>query len=135
MVCKPFDYVFISAQLLYVFWDVFISYIIWNRYGVHPLTPLKGLFIQGPVFISFFLAVRFSFPIQSFERYRILLFDWDFVVYILHLSMVPPFSHDRFQTWQRKFPHSKMAERSGSQISQLQIVFISFQFWLAWVSW
>lgn len=28
------------------------------RYGVSPFTPLKGLFIQGPVFISFFLAVR-----------------------------------------------------------------------------
>ncbi|CAN1231596.1 Mitochondrial inner membrane protein OXA1 [Linum grandiflorum] len=25
--------------------------------GVHPLTPIKGLFIQGPIFISFFLAI------------------------------------------------------------------------------
>ncbi|CAN1355366.1 Calcium-transporting ATPase 10, plasma membrane-type [Linum perenne] len=25
--------------------------------GVHPLTPMKGLFIQAPVFISFFLAI------------------------------------------------------------------------------
>ncbi|KAH9719171.1 mitochondrial inner membrane protein OXA1 [Citrus sinensis] len=29
---------------------------LFKEYGVHPLTPLKGLFIQGPVFISFFLA-------------------------------------------------------------------------------
>jgi YidC/Oxa1 family membrane protein insertase len=25
---------------------------------VTPFTPLKGLFIQGPIFVSFFLAVR-----------------------------------------------------------------------------
>ncbi|XP_045802087.1 mitochondrial inner membrane protein OXA1-like [Trifolium pratense] len=30
-----------------------VSYV----YGVSPFTPLKGLFIQGPVFISFFLAI------------------------------------------------------------------------------
>lgn len=45
------------------------------------------------------------------------------------------FSRNRFRTWQRKSPHSKMVERSGSQISQLRIVFTSYQFWLAWVSW
>ncbi|KAL9228996.1 hypothetical protein vseg_004515 [Gypsophila vaccaria] len=28
------------------------------RYGVGPLTPLRGLLIQGPIFISFFLAIR-----------------------------------------------------------------------------
>ncbi|XP_042383979.1 mitochondrial inner membrane protein OXA1-like [Zingiber officinale] len=27
------------------------------KYGVTPFTPLKGLFIQGPIFISFFLAI------------------------------------------------------------------------------
>lgn len=27
------------------------------RFGVTPFTPLKGLFIQGPIFISFFFAV------------------------------------------------------------------------------
>ncbi|MCH93179.1 mitochondrial-like inner membrane protein OXA1-like, partial [Trifolium medium] len=29
---------------------------LFKEYGVSPFTPLKGLFIQGPVFISFFLA-------------------------------------------------------------------------------
>lgn len=28
------------------------------KHGVTPFTPLKGLFIQGPIFVSFFLAVR-----------------------------------------------------------------------------
>ncbi|KAG6769383.1 hypothetical protein POTOM_025014 [Populus tomentosa] len=28
-----------------------------SRHGVSPFTPLKGIFIQGPVFISFFLAI------------------------------------------------------------------------------
>lgn len=93
MVCKPFDYgrklwcnggtvpplhrsrtldyVCISLSVIKMFFETFsFFYIIWNRYGVHPLTPLKGLFIQGPVFISFFLAVRFSFPIQSVECFR-----------------------------------------------------------------
>ncbi|KDP45027.1 hypothetical protein JCGZ_01527 [Jatropha curcas] len=31
--------------------------LLFNEYGVSPFTPLKGLFIQGPVFISFFLAI------------------------------------------------------------------------------
>lgn len=31
------------------------------RYGVTPFTPLKGLLIQGPIFVSFFLAVRLSY--------------------------------------------------------------------------
>ncbi|XVF53065.1 hypothetical protein PTKIN_Ptkin05aG0069600 [Pterospermum kingtungense] len=30
---------------------------LFNEYGVTPFTPLKGLFIQGPIFISFFLAI------------------------------------------------------------------------------
>ncbi|KAJ4849496.1 hypothetical protein Tsubulata_005808 [Turnera subulata] len=30
---------------------------LFNRFGVHPLTPLKGLFFQGPIFVSFFLAI------------------------------------------------------------------------------
>ncbi|XP_023552636.1 mitochondrial inner membrane protein OXA1-like isoform X1 [Cucurbita pepo subsp. pepo] len=30
---------------------------LFNEFGVSPFTPLKGLFIQGPVFISFFLGV------------------------------------------------------------------------------
>ncbi|KAF8379691.1 hypothetical protein HHK36_029135 [Tetracentron sinense] len=29
-----------------------------KEYGVTPFTPLKGLFIQGPVFVSFFLAIN-----------------------------------------------------------------------------
>lgn len=31
---------------------------LFHKYGVSPFTPLKGLFIQGPVFISFFLAIN-----------------------------------------------------------------------------
>ncbi|RDY05274.1 Mitochondrial inner membrane protein OXA1, partial [Mucuna pruriens] len=31
---------------------------LFKEHGVSPFTPLKGLFIQGPVFISFFLAIR-----------------------------------------------------------------------------
>ncbi|XWS50082.1 hypothetical protein CRYUN_Cryun12cG0057800 [Craigia yunnanensis] len=30
---------------------------LFNEYGVTPFTPLKGLFIQGPIFISFFIAI------------------------------------------------------------------------------
>uniref|UniRef100_A0A5B7A9C5 Membrane insertase YidC/Oxa/ALB C-terminal domain-containing protein n=1 Tax=Davidia involucrata TaxID=16924 RepID=A0A5B7A9C5_DAVIN len=30
---------------------------LFKEYGVNPLTPMKGLLIQGPVFISFFLAI------------------------------------------------------------------------------
>ncbi|GAB4834557.1 hypothetical protein Ancab_032815 [Ancistrocladus abbreviatus] len=30
---------------------------LFKEYGVTPFTPLKGIFIQGPVFISFFLAI------------------------------------------------------------------------------
>ncbi|CAJ2664451.1 unnamed protein product [Trifolium pratense] len=30
---------------------------LFKEYGVSPFTPMKGLFIQGPVFISFFLAI------------------------------------------------------------------------------
>ncbi|KAL4347731.1 hypothetical protein GQ457_17G021770 [Hibiscus cannabinus] len=30
---------------------------LFKEYGVTPFTPLKGLFIQGPIFVSFFLAI------------------------------------------------------------------------------
>ncbi|XP_031500018.1 mitochondrial inner membrane protein OXA1-like [Nymphaea colorata] len=30
---------------------------LYKEYGVTPLTPMKGIFIQGPVFISFYLAI------------------------------------------------------------------------------
>ncbi|TKY59309.1 Mitochondrial inner membrane protein OXA1 [Spatholobus suberectus] len=30
---------------------------LFQEYGVSPFTPLKGFFIQGPVFVSFFLAI------------------------------------------------------------------------------
>ncbi|XVF12974.1 hypothetical protein REPUB_Repub08aG0166700 [Reevesia pubescens] len=30
---------------------------VFNEYGVTPFTPLKGLFIQGPIFVSFFIAI------------------------------------------------------------------------------
>ncbi|KAF6140855.1 hypothetical protein GIB67_042268 [Kingdonia uniflora] len=31
---------------------------LFKKYGVTPFTPLKGLLIQGPIFISFFLGIR-----------------------------------------------------------------------------
>ncbi|KAJ7969729.1 Mitochondrial inner membrane protein OXA1 [Quillaja saponaria] len=31
---------------------------LFKEHGVSPFTPLKGLFIQGPIFVSFFLAIR-----------------------------------------------------------------------------
>ncbi|KAF6173034.1 hypothetical protein GIB67_006410 [Kingdonia uniflora] len=31
---------------------------LFKEYGVNPFTPLKGIFIQGPVFISFFFAIN-----------------------------------------------------------------------------
>ncbi|KAM0935108.1 putative membrane insertase YidC/ALB3/OXA1/COX18, membrane insertase YidC/Oxa1 [Dioscorea sansibarensis] len=30
---------------------------LFKKYGVTPFTPLKGIFIQGPIFVSFFLAI------------------------------------------------------------------------------
>ncbi|KAJ6820248.1 putative mitochondrial inner membrane protein OXA1-like [Iris pallida] len=30
---------------------------LFRKHGVNPLTPLKGMFIQGPIFISFFMAI------------------------------------------------------------------------------
>lgn len=30
---------------------------LFREYGVHPFTPLKGIFIQGPVFVSFYFAI------------------------------------------------------------------------------
>ncbi|OMP02938.1 Membrane insertase OXA1/ALB3/YidC [Corchorus olitorius] len=30
---------------------------LWKKNGVSPFTPMKGLFIQGPIFVSFFLAI------------------------------------------------------------------------------
>lgn len=31
---------------------------LFTKHGVNPLTPLKGLFIQGPIFMSFFFAIQ-----------------------------------------------------------------------------
>jgi YidC/Oxa1 family membrane protein insertase len=31
---------------------------LFKEYGVTPFTPMKGMFIQGPLFICFFLAIR-----------------------------------------------------------------------------
>lgn len=41
---------------------------LFKEYGVNPFTPLKGLFIQGPVFISFFMAItNMSDKVPSFK--------------------------------------------------------------------
>nr|XP_007159291.1 hypothetical protein PHAVU_002G225700g [Phaseolus vulgaris]ESW31285.1 hypothetical protein PHAVU_002G225700g [Phaseolus vulgaris] len=40
-----------------------------GRYGVSPFTPLKGLFIQGPIFVSFFLAIsNMAEKVPSFKH-------------------------------------------------------------------
>ncbi|XP_040372096.1 mitochondrial inner membrane protein OXA1-like [Rosa chinensis] len=40
-----------------------------SRYGVTPFSQLKGLFIQGPIFISFFLAIRnMAEKVPSFQN-------------------------------------------------------------------
>ncbi|XP_021757661.1 mitochondrial inner membrane protein OXA1-like [Chenopodium quinoa] len=42
---------------------------IFKEYGVTPFTPLKGLLIQGPVFISFFLAIsNMAEKVPSFKE-------------------------------------------------------------------
>lgn len=42
---------------------------LFKQYGVTPFTPLKGLFIQGPIFISFFLAIRnMAEKVPSFKQ-------------------------------------------------------------------
>ncbi|XP_027346556.1 mitochondrial inner membrane protein OXA1 isoform X2 [Abrus precatorius] len=42
---------------------------LFKEYGVSPFTPMKGLFIQGPVFISFFLAVtNMAEKVPSFKH-------------------------------------------------------------------
>ncbi|CAL5199597.1 unnamed protein product [Lathyrus oleraceus] len=42
---------------------------LFKEFGVSPLSPLKGLFIQGPVFISFFLAINnMSEKMPSFKH-------------------------------------------------------------------
>ncbi|KAM7525869.1 hypothetical protein LguiA_015771 [Lonicera macranthoides] len=42
---------------------------IFKEYGVTPWTPLKGLLIQGPVFVSFFLAIENMVEkVPSFQR-------------------------------------------------------------------
>ncbi|XP_022942094.1 mitochondrial inner membrane protein OXA1-like [Cucurbita moschata] len=42
---------------------------LFHEFGVSPFTPLKGLFIQGPVFISFFLAItNMAEKVPSFKN-------------------------------------------------------------------
>ncbi|CAJ1936404.1 unnamed protein product [Sphenostylis stenocarpa] len=42
---------------------------LFNEYGVSPFTPLKGLFIQGPIFVSFFLAIsNMAEKVPSFKH-------------------------------------------------------------------
>ncbi|KAL6126299.1 hypothetical protein ACLB2K_074350 [Fragaria x ananassa] len=42
---------------------------LFNEYGVTPFSQLKGLFIQGPIFISFFLAIRnMAEKVPSFQN-------------------------------------------------------------------
>ncbi|KMT11921.1 hypothetical protein BVRB_5g098850 [Beta vulgaris subsp. vulgaris] len=43
--------------------------VLFKEYGVTPFTPLKGLFIQGPIFISFFLAIsNMAEKVPSFKN-------------------------------------------------------------------
>ncbi|KOM31081.1 hypothetical protein LR48_Vigan01g063600 [Vigna angularis] len=42
---------------------------LFKEYGVTPFTPLKGLFIQGPIFVSFFLAItNMAEKVPSFKH-------------------------------------------------------------------
>ncbi|KAF7803497.1 mitochondrial inner membrane protein OXA1-like [Senna tora] len=42
---------------------------LFKEYGVSPFTPLKGLFIQGPIFVSFFLAItNMAEKVPSFKN-------------------------------------------------------------------
>ncbi|OIV92540.1 hypothetical protein TanjilG_02303 [Lupinus angustifolius] len=42
---------------------------LFKEYGVSPFTPLKGLFIQGPIFVSFFLAINnMAEKVPSFKQ-------------------------------------------------------------------
>ncbi|XP_061349435.1 mitochondrial inner membrane protein OXA1 [Gastrolobium bilobum] len=42
---------------------------LFKEYGVSPFTPLKGLFIQGPIFVSFFLAIsNMAEKVPSFKH-------------------------------------------------------------------
>nr|KYP38862.1 hypothetical protein KK1_039843 [Cajanus cajan] len=42
---------------------------LFKEYGVHPFTPLMGLFIQGPIFVSFFLAItNMAEKVPSFKH-------------------------------------------------------------------
>ncbi|KAK9668398.1 hypothetical protein RND81_13G057500 [Saponaria officinalis] len=42
---------------------------LFKEYGVTPFTPLKGIFIQGPIFISFFLAIsNMAEKVPSFKN-------------------------------------------------------------------
>lgn len=93
------------------------------RFGVSPFTPLKGLFIQGPVFISFFLAVMFFFKrimFLSMTNDKAFRYCDVYTVYYFHSSQLL-FFFGRLQTWQRKCLHLKMVEHTGLLISRLQI--------------
>ncbi|CAJ1936406.1 unnamed protein product [Sphenostylis stenocarpa] len=42
---------------------------LFKEYGVSPFTPLKGLFVQGPIFVSFFLAIlNMAEKVPSFKH-------------------------------------------------------------------
>lgn len=74
-------------------------YFIWCcRYGVTPFTPMKGLFIQGPIFISFFLAVRLrSMLLYVEEFYLLFLYVYHLIIVYLQITnmveKVPSFKH------------------------------------------
>lgn len=57
----------------------FVFILLHFRHGVSPFTPLKGMLIQGPIFMSFFFAVSYtillspSFVIAEIKYKKILL--------------------------------------------------------------
>lgn len=68
------------AAILYVHVHAFDALKLhgFSRYGVNPLSQLQPLFIQGPIFISFFLAVRYESPsvLQYLVETIHLIFDY-----------------------------------------------------------
>ncbi|KAK8278649.1 hypothetical protein V6Z12_D09G056700 [Gossypium hirsutum] len=47
---------------------------LFKEYGVTPFTPLKGIFIQGPIFVSFFLAI--STMVEKMESFKFVGAYW-----------------------------------------------------------
>jgi len=104
--------------------DMLLLFVDWLRHGVTPFTPLKGLIIQGPIFISFFFAVRCLY-----------VYTQVFYCFWLLLSMCSLMFVYRSGIWPRKSHHLKPGELFGLLIWPPQIPLISCHSSLQWLSW